>query len=92
MAHEPSYAAQLGAVLRQRDAGALREFLVRSAERFGDERQVEDVRSKSNDEMQELLHRMIVSRSDLEDLHRASREWLFRRGIDVFGQSGERRN
>jgi hypothetical protein len=42
--------------------------------------------------MEELLHRMIVARPDLEDLHRASREWLFRHGIDSFGESGERRN
>ena len=42
--------------------------------------------------MQELLHRMIVARPDLEDLHRASREWLFRHGIDAYGDSGERRN
>ena len=28
----------------------------------------------------------------LEDLHRASREWLFRHGIDTFGETGEHRN
>jgi hypothetical protein len=78
--------------LRRRDAAALRLFLVQSAQRFGDERQVTDVESKSPDEMEELLHRMIVARPDLSDLHRASREWLFRHGIDVYGESGERRN
>jgi hypothetical protein len=92
MARQPSYAAQLGSVLRRRDAGALRAFLVQSAQRFGDARQVEDVQAKSDDEMEELLHRMIVARPDLEDLHRASREWLFRHGLDAFGESGERRN
>jgi hypothetical protein len=92
MPREPSYTAQLGRVLRQRNAQALREFLSQSALRFGDSRQVTDVDSKSDDEMEELLHRMIVARGDLEDLHRASREWLFRHGIDAFGESGERRN
>jgi hypothetical protein len=92
MPGEPSYVAQLGSVLRQRDAGALQAFLVRSAERFGDFRQVAEVQAKSPEEMEELLHRMIVARPDLEDLHRASREWLFRHGIDSFGESGERRN
>jgi predicted ATPase len=92
MPREPSYAAQLGAVLRRRDAPALKQFLLASAQRFGDERQVADVQQKSNDEMQELLHRMIVARPDLQDLHRASREWLFRHGIDAYGESGERRN
>ena len=92
MPREPSYVAQLGNVLRQRDAGALQAFLARSAERFGDFRQVAEVQAKSPEEMEELLHRMIVARPDLKDLHRASREWLFRHGIDSFGESGERRN
>jgi hypothetical protein len=92
MPREPSYVAQLGRVLRQRDVAALQAFLVRSAERFGDLRQVADVQAKSLEEMEELLHRMIVARPDLTDRHRASREWLFRHGIDTFGDAGERRN
>jgi hypothetical protein len=92
MPHEPSYAAQLGAVLRQRQPSVLRQFLLDSAKRFGDERQVAEVAAKSDDEMLELLHRMIVARPDLADLHRASREWLFRHGIDAYGETGERRN
>ena len=92
MPREPSYPAQLGSVLRKRDPAALRDFLLASAERFGDQRQVDDVLSKSDAEMEELLHRMIISRPDLADLHRASREWLFRHGIDAFGETGERRN
>ena len=92
MPREPSYAAQLGAVLRRRDPLLLRQFLVQSAQRFGDQRQVDDVQEKSDTEMQELLHRMIVSRPDLSDLHRQSREWLFHHGIDAYGEDGERRN
>jgi hypothetical protein len=92
MPREPSYAAQLGKVLRLRDADQLRQFLLESARRFGDEKQVADVEGKSDDEMHELLHRMIVARPDLKDLHRPSREWLFRHGIDTFGETGERRN
>ena len=92
MPAEPSYRAQLGSVLRRRDVAVLRAFLVQSASRFGDMKQVNDVREKSEDELEELLHRMIVARPDLEDLHRASREWLFRHGIDTFGESGELRN
>ena len=89
---QPSYAAQLGAVLRRQQPDALRQFLIDSATRFGDSGQVADVEQKSAAEMEELLHRMIVARPDLEDLHRASREWLFRHGIDTFGESGPRRN
>jgi hypothetical protein len=92
MPREPSYVAQLGSVLRRRDPEALRAFLVASATRFGDERQVAEVEAKSPAELEELLHRMIVARPDMKDLHRASREWLFRHGVDVFGESGERRN
>jgi hypothetical protein len=89
---EPSYATRLGNVLRRRDISVLRAFLIQSAERFGDARQVGDVQTKSDAELEELLHRMIVARPDLEDLHRASREWLFRKGIDSFGEDGEHRN
>jgi hypothetical protein len=89
---EPSYVTQLGNVLRRQDITLLRTFLIQSAERFGDARQVDDVQAKSDDELEELLHRMIVARPDLEDLHRASREWLFRHGIDSFGDEGEHRN
>ena len=92
MPREPSYAAQLGSVLRRRDVVALRAFLVQSAARFGDMKQVNDVREKSDDEVEELLHRMIVARPDLDDLHRASREWLFRHGIDAYGEDDGRRN
>jgi hypothetical protein len=92
MPGEQSYRAQLGSVLRQRDVRALRAFLLQSAQRYGDARQVDDVEAKSQDELEELLHRMIVARNDLADLHRASREWLFRHGIDTFGDDDGRRN
>jgi hypothetical protein len=92
MPGEPSYVEQLGAVLRRRSVAGLRAFLLRSAQRFGDQRQVEDVESKSDAELEELLHRMIVTRSDLGDLHRASREWLFRHGFDTYGDDSGRRN
>ncbi len=92
MPREPSYVAQLGSVLRRRDVAALRAFLLQSAQRFGDMKQVTDVQEKTEDELEELLHRMIVARPDLKDLHRASREWLFRHGIDAYGEDDGRRN
>ncbi len=91
-ARKPSYRDQLAAVLRRRDPLALKTFLVESAATFGDERQVSDVQERDEDEMLELMHRMILARPDLEDLHRQSREWLFKAGIDSFGESGGRRN
>jgi hypothetical protein len=92
MPREPSYVTKLGAVLRQRNAATLRRFLIENAARFGDQKQVADVEGKSDADMEELLHRMIVARPDLRDLHRASREWLFRHGIDSYGETGGRRN
>jgi hypothetical protein len=92
MPRQVSYSAQLGAVLRQRNPRVLRRFLIDNAARFGDQRQVADLEAKSDAEMEELLHRMIVARHDLQDLHRASREWLFKQGIDTFGEGGGRRN
>jgi hypothetical protein len=73
---DQEYKHQLGQVLRRRDAAELRAFLEASAARFGDQRQVAAIREKSSDEMAELLHRMILSRQDLADLHAESRRWL----------------
>lgn len=87
-----SYRHELGDVLRRQDARALQSFLVANATRFGDERQVADVQQKSLDDLEELMHRMTLARPDLADLHRASREWLFQRGIDTYGSDGSRRN
>ena len=84
---EASYVEQLAATLRRRDPAALQLFLVQNARRFGDQRQVAEVEGKSREELEELMHRMILARSDLKDLHRASREWLFKHGQDPFGGS-----
>jgi hypothetical protein len=73
-----SYARRLGEVLRRRDPLALRAFLAEQAERYGDERQVADVRSKDDAEMEMLLHRMILARPDLSDLHAESERRLAR--------------
>lgn len=83
---------QLGIVLRQRNPGTLRRFLIDNAARFGDQRQVDDLNARSDADMEELVHRMILARPDLRDLHRASREWLFHQGVDTYGEGGGRRN
>jgi hypothetical protein len=80
---EPGYRDRLGAVLRARDPAALRAFLLDSARRFGDQRQLDEVSHKSDAELEELMHRMIVARPDLAALHRASRDWLARHGIKL---------
>jgi hypothetical protein len=73
---DQSYKARLGEVLRQRDPAALHLFLRQSAAGYGDERQVTEVEDRSHLEMEELLHRMILARSDLVELHSESQAWL----------------
>jgi hypothetical protein len=70
------YKSRLGAVLRRRDPSELKAFLGQSAAGYGDDRQVRDVESRSPEAMRELMHRMIVARPDLADLHVESRAWL----------------
>jgi hypothetical protein len=79
-ARDGDYVQRLGVVLRQRDVGALRAFLVEQAGRYGDERQVEAIRQQADAELEAILHRMIVSRPDLGDLHAESERWLAEAG------------
>ena len=88
---ESSYREQLGSVLYRRDPAALQRFLIESAERFGDERQVAEVRHRTLDQVEELMHRMILARPDLKELHRDSRDWLSRHGINSLPPDGARR-
>ena len=76
MARQQSYAEQLGDTLRRRDPRQLQTFLIQSARRFGDARQVAEVEGKSSAEMLALMHRMILARADLKDLHAESRASL----------------
>jgi hypothetical protein len=78
--HDGEYVRRLGAVLRQRDTKALRAFLIEQAGRYGDERQVQAIREQSDAELAMILHRMIVVRSDLTDLHAESERWLADQG------------
>jgi hypothetical protein len=71
-AGDQEYVRRLGLVLRQRDVAALRAFLQQQAERYGDERQVAAIREQSDADMEMILHRMILSRPDLADLHAES--------------------
>jgi hypothetical protein len=87
-----SYVAQLGPVLRTGDPEQLRAFLVENARRFGDQSQVEELERKPADEVAELMHRMILSRSDLSALHAASQRWLAQRNVRLPREAPDRRN
>ena len=70
------YKARLGEVLRRGDPEELHLFLRESAANYGDERQITDVEERSHEEMEQLMHRMILARPDLADLHAASERRL----------------
>lgn len=76
MPGDRNYQERLGATLRLQDKDALRAFLIEQARTFGDEGQVEAVSNQSDGELELLMHRMILARPDLADLHPASREVL----------------
>jgi hypothetical protein len=87
-----TYVEQLGTVLRTRDPEQLRAFLLENARRYGDDAQVEQITGQSADELEGLLHRMILSRSDLAELHAGSRQWLAQHGVRVPKATPDRRN
>ena len=70
------YKARLGEVLRRGAPEELHLFLRQSAANYGDERQITDVEERSHEEMEQLMHRMILARPDLADLHPRSRAYL----------------
>ncbi|HZU06612.1 MAG TPA: hypothetical protein VFB73_11620 [Chloroflexota bacterium] len=82
------YVQELGAVLRRRDPLALQAFLVASARRFGNEREASELERRSPAEMELLLHRMILARPDLRDLHADSQRWLRAHGHASAGPEG----
>jgi hypothetical protein len=61
-ASDQSYKHRLGAVLRRRDPVQLQLFLGAGAAAYGDDEQVRDVDSRGIEEMEELMHRMILAR------------------------------
>jgi len=87
-----AYVEQLGAVLRTGDPEQLRAFLADNARRYGDDAQVEQITHQSAGELEGLMHRMILSRSDLSNLHEGSRQWLARNGVRVPKAAPDRRN
>lgn len=89
---DDEYQIRLGEVLREGDVAGLRSFLEASARRFGDARQVAEIRERPDAELEMMLRRMILARVDLADLHPESRRWLFQHGADTFGPGGQRRN
>jgi hypothetical protein len=74
--HDESYRDILGRILRSRDPEALREFLLEGEEKFGDPDEDSEVEFLTERELAELMHRMILARPDLKELHAASSQAL----------------
>lgn len=86
--HDESYQETLGRLLAARDLVGLRAFLVANAERFGDQRQVQEVRAMPDEQLRLIMHRMILSRNDLKHVHAESRRALGVPGGPGSGSSG----
>jgi hypothetical protein len=66
------YREKLGQALRSANAESVRAFLLEQARHYGDEEQVNEIASQPIAELTLLMHRMILARPDLADLHAAS--------------------
>lgn len=73
---DANYRDELGRVLRLQDISQLRTFLENQARRFGDDGQVASVAQQTDAELATLMHRMILARADLADLHAKSKVML----------------
>jgi hypothetical protein len=72
---DTGYVQRLSYVLRKRDVDALREFLKQEAVVREPERALE-IESIPNHELETRMHKMILARPDLGDLHADARRWL----------------
>jgi hypothetical protein len=70
-------------MLEQRDAEALRAFLIAQARQFGDEAQAAEIAERAPDAIAALMHQMTLARPDLAALHAESRAWLVERNLPV---------
>ena len=79
-------------MLRQRDPLALRAFLAASARCFGNEEEAREIETRGEREMALILHRSIMARLDLQDIHPESERWLSAHGLDPDESGQSRRN
>jgi hypothetical protein len=89
---DASYIERLGQVLRQQDPSSLRTFLAENARSYGGGDRAAEIERQSDAEIEALMHRMILARSDLSSLHVASRAWLQQRGLKSPSDEPSRRN
>lgn len=72
---DAGYVQRLSYVLRKRDVDELREFLKHEAAAREPER-VTEIEAIPYHDLETRLHKMILARPDLGDLHADARRWL----------------
>ncbi|MDO8588334.1 MAG: hypothetical protein Q7T82_15000 [Armatimonadota bacterium] len=78
---DESYVHAMGRVLRNRDVEALRRFLARSAQERDDPGEAAEIEGIPQADLESRMHKMIMARMDLQDLHDESRQWLIEHGF-----------
>ncbi|MDO8683130.1 MAG: hypothetical protein Q7N50_06580 [Armatimonadota bacterium] len=78
---DASYVQQMGRVLRKRDVAALRDFLIQAAMERNDPSEAEEIKGIPEADLEVRMHKMIMARKDLHDLHEESRKWLIAHGF-----------
>jgi len=79
---DADYARRLVEVLKTRDVQKLRQFL-RASAAAQDPNSVAEIDAISPEEMEVRMHKMIIARPELSELHGESRRWLAQRGKTV---------
>ncbi len=79
---DAGYVKRLAYVLRKRDVEELREFLrheanLREPERAGE---IDEI---AGHDLEVRMHKMILSRGDLADMHADARRWLREHDVEV---------
>ena len=78
---DQSYVHEMGRVLRDRNLEALRQFLARSAQERNDPGEATEIQGIPAADLEARMHKMIMARPDLQDLHDESSKWLIAHGF-----------
>lgn len=79
---DAKYVQRLSSVLRKRDVEELRDFLKQEAAQR-DPEHVAEVDAIPNHDLETRMHKMILARPDLADLHADARRWLRENSVRV---------
>jgi hypothetical protein len=81
---DSGYVRRLSYVLRKRDVDELREFLKQEAA-MRDPTRVAEIEEITDHNLEFRMHKMILARPDLADMHADARRWLHENEQSVAG-------